>query len=87
MSIYPHSNESETQWGRGNLQVMIKTERMDKPVAYCDGTKADEQELISQAESEGLSNVTIQKKTLKTGREIWTVTGDGGYEDVTPDEF
>ena len=76
MAIQQHSNATETQWNRGNLQVMIKAQGVDRPFGYCDGTPEDEQELITLAEREGLHQVSIQKKVLKTGREIWTVTGE-----------
>lgn len=81
MAIYEHSNATETRWGKGDFKAMIKSPRAERPVGYCDGTPEDERELIQTAEREGLSGVYIQRKTLKTGREIWTVLGDGGFTD------
>ena len=82
MAIYEQNNASDTKWGKGLYQVMIKSPTSDKPFGYCDGTPEDEQALITMAESEGVSQVVIQRKHLKTGREIWTVTGEGmGVED------
>jgi hypothetical protein len=70
--IRPHNNETQTQWDRGELQVMLKNESTDRPIGFCDGTVADEEEILEQAMLEG-SEVEIHKKSLKTGREIWTV--------------
>ncbi len=42
------------------------------------GTEIDP---IETAESEGLDGVRIDRKFLKTGREIWTVVGEGGVSD------
>ncbi len=72
MPIIPHSNESETQWGHGEFQVMIKSPRVRNPIGYCDGTEADERALRERAMKEG-TRIRIDKKTLKTGRQIWTV--------------
>ena len=77
MAIYEQNNATDTKWGRGELQVMIKSPTSDKPFGYCDGTREDEEELVTMAEKEGVSRVEIQHKRLKTGREIWTVTGEG----------
>ncbi len=79
MAIYPHSNETETRWGKGDFGAMIKSPTSDRPIAYCDGTTEDENTLIETAESEGLDAVRIERKPLKTGREIWTVVGEGGF--------
>lgn len=72
MAISPHSNETQTQWDRGNFQVMIKSTTSDKPIGFCEGSAQDEESLIEQANQEGVE-VRIDKKSLKTGREIWTV--------------
>lgn len=79
MGIHPHSNETETRWSKGGYQVMIMSPSSDKPIAYSEGTPEDEAELISQAEMEGLTDVTIQKKLMKSGREVWTITGQAGF--------
>ena len=48
-----------------------------RPIGFCDGTDADSEELRSRAEAEGADGFAVQKKRLKTGREIWTLgTGD-----------
>ena len=71
--IHPHSNETQTRWDRGELQVQILVPNNSRPVAFCDGTDADLAELRGQAEAEGAGGVRIERKVLKTGREIWTV--------------
>ena len=43
--------------------------------AFCAG--GDLAELQEMAESEGADTVRIEKKTMKSGREIWTLHGDG----------
>ena len=76
MAIHPYTNETETRWGRGDFGAMIRSPRSDKPLAYADGTAQDEAELVEQAELEGLTSVLVEKKHLKTGREVWTITGE-----------
>ncbi len=75
--IYPHSNESETQWIRGNYKVQLNSPDNTRPIGYCDGTDADLAELRGIAEDEGADGMRIEKKFLKTGREIWTLHGGG----------
>ncbi len=72
MAIEPHSNETQTKWDHGEFQVMIKSPRSRNPIGFCDGDKADEAQIHERAMREG-TEVTIDKKLLKTGREIWTV--------------
>lgn len=72
MAIHEHSNETQTLWDRGEYQVMLKTPESGRPIGFCDGTPQDEEEVVAIALREG-SEVTIDKKRLKTGREIWTV--------------
>lgn len=72
MAIDPHSNETQTKWDHGDYQVMVKSTQSDRPIGFCDGEPADEQQIIEQAMREG-AEVEIDKKVLKTGREIWTV--------------
>lgn len=72
MTIEPHSNETQTKWDHGEFQVMIKSPAMDRPIGFCDGSTADENEIHEQAMQEG-AEVVIDKKRLKTGREVWTV--------------
>ncbi len=71
--IYPYNNATQTQWGRGDLQVQMNRNGQSGPVGYCDGTDEDEAEIRSQAEAEGVEDLPIVKKTLKTGRQIWTI--------------
>ncbi len=70
--IYTYDNATQTRWNRGELQVEIRLPNNTRPMGYCDGTEADEQEIRDMGESEG-AIVDIQKKRLKTGREIWTI--------------
>lgn len=91
MAIHEHNNETQTLWDRGEFQVMLKTPESGRPIGFCDGDARDEEEVIEIALLEG-SEVTIDKKVLKTGREIWTVhrhdleehdtEADAFYEDV-----
>lgn len=71
--IHPYDNKSLTLWEHGDLKVKIVVPTSERPVAYCDGTDADEAELRAIAEAEGTELQTIRRKVLKTGREIWTV--------------
>ena len=73
--IYPHSNETQTRWDRGELQVQLVQPNNPRPIGFCDGTDADLAELQSIAEAEGADGFHIERKQLKTGREIWTVSG------------
>ena len=72
MSIQPHSNETQTLWDRGKFQVMIQSATTGTTIGFCAGTAADELEIQETAMREG-AEVEIDKKRLKTGREIWTV--------------
>ena len=73
MAIDRHSNESQTKWDRGGYSARIDSPTSSSPIGYCDGTAEDEAEIIEMAAAEG-AEVEIVKKSLKTGREIWTVT-------------
>ncbi|MEM6293144.1 MAG: hypothetical protein AAGA54_17845 [Myxococcota bacterium] len=75
--IYPHSNETQTRWDRGELQVQLVQPNNPRPIGFCDGTDADIAELQETAMSEGADGFNIDRKVLKTGREIWTLRGDG----------
>jgi hypothetical protein len=57
--------------------VQLKRPNNSRPIGFCDGSPEDLAELLSMAEAEGAEDVTIQKKSLKNGREIWTVGGSG----------
>ena len=72
MAIHPYDNESQTQWDRGGFPVMIQSAQSSRPIGFCDGTAADEAEIRQTAADEG-AEVEIDRKVLKTGREIWTI--------------
>lgn len=73
--IYKHDNETQTKWDRGEYQVQLMVPTQQGPIGFCDGTEADLAELRSIAEAEGAETFTVKRKTLKTGREIWTLGG------------
>lgn len=73
--IYPYSNETQTNWGRGKYKVQLNLPNNSRPMGFCDGTAADVAELQAIAEAEGADEMRIEKKFLKTGREIWTLHG------------
>lgn len=75
--IYSHSNETQTRWDHGDFQVQLVQLNNPRPIGFCDGTEADLAELREMAESEGADEFHIERKTLKTGREIWTLSGGG----------
>jgi len=74
--IYPHSNETQTRWDRGDYKVRLDLPNNPRPMGFCDGSDADVSELQAIAESEGAGSMRIEKKVLKTGREIWTLYGE-----------
>ena len=73
--IHPYSNETQTRWDHGDFQVRLLQPNNPRPVGFCDGTPEDESELRAIAESDGAEQFVLHKKTLKTGREIWTLGG------------
>lgn len=78
--IHPFDNENSTRWSRGDFAVQIEQAGHTRPMGYCDGTEEDERELRALAENEGVEDLRIHRKRLKSGREIWTLgevpTGD-----------
>ncbi len=78
--IHPHSNETQTRWEHGDFKVQLNQVNNPRPMGFCDGTAADLAELEEIAVSEGADEMRIEKKTLKSGREIWTLHGGGGDE-------
>lgn len=76
--IYRHSNETQTRWDRGGYRVQLNLPDNPRPVGFCDGTDADVSELRALAEAEGADGFRIEKKRLKSGRELWTLYGAGG---------
>ena len=75
--IHPHSNETQTRWDRGDFKVQLNQPNNSRPIGFCDGSSEDEARLREMAESEGAAEVRIEKKELKTGREIWTLCSEG----------
>ena len=75
--IYPHSNETQTRWDRGDYKVQLNLPNNPRPMGFCDGSDADVAEWQAIAEAEGAEEMRIEKKLLKTGREIWTLYGEG----------
>lgn len=73
--IHPYSNETQTQWDRGEFQVQLNQPNNPRPIGFCDGSAADESQLRERAELEGAEDVRIEKKKLKSGRETWTLYG------------
>jgi len=71
--IYLYENATQTRWDRGEFKVQIDLPSNSRPMGFCDGSSDDVAELISMAEAEGADDVKIQKKYLKSGREIWTL--------------
>ncbi|MDX2011210.1 MAG: hypothetical protein SFW67_13505 [Myxococcaceae bacterium] len=70
--IHAYSNATQTRWDKGEFKVQLMTSGSTRPMGFCDGSAADLAELQQMAEQENAS-VKIDKKVLKTGREIWTL--------------
>ncbi|MBT3345740.1 MAG: hypothetical protein HN404_22270 [Gemmatimonadetes bacterium] len=73
--IHAYSNETQTRWDRGELQVQLLQPNNPRPIGFCDGTDSDVAELQAIADSEGAEEILVSKKVLKSGREIWTLGG------------
>ena len=71
--IYLHSNATQTRWDRGGYKVQLSSPDTSRPIGFCDGTEDDMSELRSLAETEASGELWIDKKILKSGREIWTL--------------
>lgn len=71
--IYPYDNATQTRWDRGELQVQLNVANNPRPIGFCDGSDADLAELRARSEAEGADQMHIQRKLLKSGREIWTL--------------
>lgn len=76
MSIQTYSNETQSLWNRGQLQVMLKMHNNDRPFAFCDGTAEDEETLYQMAEDQGADAMRIHKQLLKTGRQVWVIEAE-----------
>jgi hypothetical protein len=72
--IHPYSNATQSRWDKGEFKVQLLLPETTRPMGFCDGTPADVAELQAIAEAEN-SSMKIEKKVLKTGREIWTLRG------------
>ena len=75
--IHKYSNETQTRWNRGEFKVQLMVPTSNLPIGFCDGSDEDIAELEGIAEAEGAEGFTIQRKTLKSAREIWTLSGQG----------
>lgn len=84
--IHRYSHDHLRRWNNGEHQVRIDVPGRQLPMGYCDGSDDDEQELRHIAEAEGLEGLSIQKRLLKTGRQIWTVGGPPEVEFVDDDD-
>lgn len=73
--IYPYNNDTQTRWDHGEFQVQLNVPDNTRPMGFCDGSDADLAELREIAETDGAEGMRIEKKILKTGREIWTLHG------------
>lgn len=81
--IHKYSMDGVRAWNRGDYKVQIMVPTHDRPIAWCDGTDEDLAELRAIAEEEGTELPTVQRRVLKTGREIWTI---GQAPEVGDDE-
>lgn len=75
--LHLYSNKAQTRWDRGEFQVQLLPAGSTRPIGFCDGSDEDLAELRAMAEAEGADELAITKKRLKTGREIWTLSGLG----------
>ena len=73
--IHPYDNKSQTRWNHGEFKVQLMLPNNARPMGFCDGSDEDMAELRSLSEAEGAEDFSIQKRVLKTGREIWTLGG------------
>jgi hypothetical protein len=78
--IHQFDNSTQTRWDRGEFKVQLNQFNNPRPIGFCDGSPEDVAELLSIAEEEGADDVEIDKKILKSGREIWTLGGQGNPE-------
>jgi hypothetical protein len=84
--IHSYSNETQTRWDRGEFKAQLNQAGNDRPMGYCDGSDADLAELQQLAESEGAEDVCIDRKLLKSGRELWTLSGGSQPSDEAMDD-
>lgn len=84
--IHKFSVQTMHRWGQGKFKVQVVVAGSDRPVAFCDGSDADVEELKSIAQNEGTELATIHKRVLKTGREIWTIGEPPARRAATDDD-
>ena len=68
--IHFYNDANLSKWNAGDYRVQLLLPNRNRPMGYCDGTEADERELLAMAEEEGEGELQISKKYLWTGREI-----------------
>jgi hypothetical protein len=71
--IHPYDNQTQTRWDHGEFKVQLNLANHPRPVGFCDGSDADLAELRARSEAEGADDMQIDRKVLKSGREIWTL--------------
>ena len=71
--IHKYNAKSLSMWNHDELKVMLLLPGQTRPMGYCQGSDQDEQELRDMAEAEGVDDLKIHKRLLKTGREHWTL--------------
>jgi hypothetical protein len=84
--IHHYNHDHLRRWNRGEHQVRIEIPGRNLPMGYCDGTDDDEAELRAIAEEEGLDDLPIHKRVLKTGRAIWTVGNPPQLDEAEDDD-
>lgn len=82
--IHPYDNATQTRWDRGEFRVQLCLPHSSRPMGFCEGSAEDIAELHAIAEGEG-ADMRIDKKLLKSGREIWTLVGSGAGAEDDPD--
>lgn len=85
--IHSYDNATQTRWDRGEFKVQLNQVNNSRPIGFCDGSPEDVSELLAMAEAEGADDVKIDKKVLKSGREIWTIGGQEDYGAEEPGEL
>jgi hypothetical protein len=78
--IHFYDNSTQTRWDRGEFKVQLNLPNNPRPLGFCDGSPEDVAEILGLAEAEGVDDVQVHKKVLKTGREVWTLVGSGQSE-------
>ena len=84
--IHPYSDDGLRRWNRGEYAVQLLVPQRQRPYGWCDGTDEDEAALRALSEGEGEAALEIDKRVLRTGRQVWTLrtaanAGDGPEPD------